>query len=516
MVRLAPALVIVLEFVRAEQAEDAHAFRFATEEYLVRGPGGGYARVEVAWNAELLADLEAVRQADGDPGSVNRVGERLRRILAPAGWAQHELSIADAVQQQRPVEITLRSAAAELYALPWELLVLRTTGQHLGGLPGVLIRYAWPETAAPASRAPDASRVLVAWSAAAGAVPASEHIAAIQRACLAGGRSFDPARDVVPHASLGRIVDALGREGPPVSVLHILCHGGVQGPVFGLALHGEQADDEPVIVGPARLQQALAPLASTLRVVVLAACDGGNSGEPGNRIGSAAQMLHRAGIAAVLASRYPLSTAGSTRLAGSFHGAMLGERHSLAAAFLAARDALACDVTSLDWASVQLHAHDVALAEAQRQDWAPPARVDPPAAAGVDAPAPITAPTRRWVLPLAVVASAALAFAIAWEWPDDETPTTQGPSGHKPVADVTVCAPRVQESIQAAFPSSGTRPVAISIMVGPEGRPHIERGGVEAADEADAIAALQHVDPRVIVAEHDGPLPCRVRFDWKR
>ncbi|MBK9757182.1 MAG: hypothetical protein IPO88_27535 [Nannocystis sp.] len=104
MVRLAPALVIVLEFVRAEQAEDAHAFPCPR----VRpGPGGGYARVEVAWNAELLADLEAVRQADGDPGSVNRVGERLRRIL-PAGWAQHELSIADAVQQQRPVEITLR------------------------------------------------------------------------------------------------------------------------------------------------------------------------------------------------------------------------------------------------------------------------------------------------------------------------------------------------------------------------------------------------------------------------
>lgn len=38
------------------------------------------------------------------------------------------------------------SSAAELYALPWELLTLKASGQHIGALAEVLLRYEWPET----------------------------------------------------------------------------------------------------------------------------------------------------------------------------------------------------------------------------------------------------------------------------------------------------------------------------------------------------------------------------------
>jgi hypothetical protein len=353
-------LEIVLEFARAEATGDAHAFRFAPQSYVVRTPRGGFGASELAWNEELLAKLAAVRLSGQNPALLAELGALMRRFLAPAGWELHEQQLTAAMQQRRSVHITIRSAAAELYALPWELLTLRATGQSLGGLPGVLVRYAWPETetAAGSDIPPSAGRILVAWSAAGGGVPANEHLAAIRAAATAGGLAFE-ADDVLAHASPGRIAAALvagERSGRPVTALHLLCHGGARDSFFGLVLDGETDADARVLLDPARLQQILAPHAATLRLVVLAACDGGNAGKLGGLIGSTAQLLHRAGLAAVVASRYPLSVSGSETLTATlFHG-LLAERSSLEEAFVAARTALGSDVERLDWASVQLYA----------------------------------------------------------------------------------------------------------------------------------------------------------------
>ena len=73
-------LGIELEFVRAEQADDPFAFRFARQTYLVRGRGGQYETVDLAWSRELLADLEELRQPNRDPAVVARVGEMLREF----------------------------------------------------------------------------------------------------------------------------------------------------------------------------------------------------------------------------------------------------------------------------------------------------------------------------------------------------------------------------------------------------------------------------------------------------
>ena len=353
-------LEIVLEFVRAEAAGEPHAFRFAPQAYIVRTPSGGFGSSELPWDGDLLARLAATRTAAQDPALITELGELLRRFLAPAGWEQLERPIADAVQRHRPVHLTIRSAAAELYVLPWELLTLRTTGQCLGGLPGVLIRYEWPETLTSARKDLSAGpgRILLAWSAAGGAVPAREHVDAIRSAATAGRLGPD-ALVVLPHASAGRLVGALAqaeREGRPIAALHLLCHGGARDSFFGLLLDGDAPDDSPALLDPARLQQVLAPHLGHLRLVVLAACDSGNAGELGGRLGSAAQMVHRAGLAAVVASRYPLSVAGSERLAAALYHALLAERAPLERAFVAARTALAGDPSRLDWASVQLYA----------------------------------------------------------------------------------------------------------------------------------------------------------------
>lgn len=362
---LASSLLLELEFARAEQAGDPFGFRFAQQDYLVRSLGGGFASAHLVWNESLLADLEAVRRPGRDPEIVQRLGEALRHFLSTAGWAEHEAEILDAVQQKRRVIITIRSAAAELYALPWEFLALKRTGQLLGELPWVLLRYEWPEThTAPLREAPIAgaeTRILLAWSAAGGAVPAAEHIAAVEQAEESRSRTFERERDVLAHASCGRLVARLQaaiKEDRPIAVLHVLCHGAAAagGTSFGIVFDAEEPGAGAVVVDAARLRQLLSPFAEMVRLVLLCVCDSGNSGALGSTLGSIAQTLHRIGIAAVVASRYPLSVPGSIKLAETLYGELLGRPASLESALLPARARLAEQVDTLDWAGLQLYA----------------------------------------------------------------------------------------------------------------------------------------------------------------
>ncbi len=263
--------------------------------------------------------------------------------------------------------------------MPWELLTLRASGQHLDELPGTLIRYAWPETrttpetsAASSASRPEGGRILMAWSAAGGALPAGQHQTAIQRACQRGFHRFEPERDVIAHFSLDKLDDALAsasRDGDPVAVLHILAHGYRQGQAFGLVSNRDRGDDDHsdddhrtgggtsnAIIDPGRLRQLLAPYADHLRLVVLCVCDGGNMGELGNHLGSFAQTLHRAGIQSVVASRSPLSAHSSVKFSQALYHNLLAEPASLEKAFTHARRTLARDADSLGWASLQLYA----------------------------------------------------------------------------------------------------------------------------------------------------------------
>src|SRR5262245_7407146 len=131
-------LALTLEFARVEQGGDPYAFRLGRQEYLLRSTGGGFESLELTWDEALLKDLEAIKQPRPEAALLQRLGETLRRHLQPAGWSEHEAAIVAAQQAERLVVVTVRSAAAELYALPWELVTLKSTGQHLAELPGVL------------------------------------------------------------------------------------------------------------------------------------------------------------------------------------------------------------------------------------------------------------------------------------------------------------------------------------------------------------------------------------------
>lgn len=359
-----PPVFLQLEFARAEQVDDPFAFRYTPQTYHLRQPGGRFESATLDWSAELQADLQAVRQPGRDPTLLQRLGERLRSFLSSTSWSQSEAQISAAVRAGRGVVIAVRSAAAELYTLPWELLVLRETGQHLGELPGVLLRYEWPGTQPlPESAIPDGARrengrILFAWSAASGAVPASEHAAAIRGRLSPQSPLYLRGRDILPSASFARIAAQLAsarQAGEPFAVLHLLCHGGQNGQQSGLILDGESAGDGPAWINPGRLRQLLAPFAGSLSLVVLCACESGNTGPLGNQLGSIAQVLHRVGIPQVIASRFPLSVTGSTRFTRAFYSQLLDELCSSDAAFLAARNDVALDAQQIDWASLQLY-----------------------------------------------------------------------------------------------------------------------------------------------------------------
>lgn len=429
---------LVLEFSRSENAGQPHAFRFAPQHYLLRTPGGGFESAEFPWTPELLADLAEARAPGRAPETIHRIGETLRAFLAAAGWVQHEAAIVRAAREGAPIFITIRSAAAELYALPWEFVALKSTGQLLGGIPGLVVRYEWPEAPSFPDRAQGTrvGRVLFAWSAAGGAVPAEGHLAALTAAFAGLPAAFDPARDVVAHASYAGLAEALGRAaevGPPIDALHLLCHGAALGQSYGLALDDAAGPGSAVVVDAGRMQQLLAPHAGMVRVVVLAACDSGNSGAPGNHLGSVAQMIHRAGVRAMIASRFPLSAAGSTRLAAALF-ASLARGETLEGAFLDARDALLRDPSQLDWASVQLYSRP-ADGDATRPLALP--GVAPPAPVSVmPVPVPVPAASKVWARVGVASALAALGLGAFFYLNGSFSGTPEPDAPEEPVTEV--------------------------------------------------------------------------------
>ncbi|MCA9709702.1 MAG: hypothetical protein KDK70_27940, partial [Myxococcales bacterium] len=142
----ASVVSFVLELARLHAPQDPYAFRFEPQAYVLRTEGGGHEQVEIGWTPELLADLESLQRPGRDPVVVQRLGETLARSLEHASWSSRAQAIARAHDAGHHVVITIRSSAAEIYALPWELLTLPGRGQHLGELPRLLLRYERPDT----------------------------------------------------------------------------------------------------------------------------------------------------------------------------------------------------------------------------------------------------------------------------------------------------------------------------------------------------------------------------------
>jgi hypothetical protein len=447
----APPLQITLE-IATSSSEISTA---QTERnYVIRIDNGDFAPATFAWDQPLAGDLAALRRADCEPEILQRLGQRLRQFLRSTDWPRHEAAIIEAHARGAPVHITICSSAhaEELYALPWDLLALDASGQHLAELPGVLVRYAWRRNPTVPGDSDDepGGRILLAWSAAAGEVPAGAHRDALQRACGKHSPVFASKRDVLPHVSWGRLEDALrgaAAHGEPVRVLHVLCHGAVRGRSFCLAWNDDHSD-EPAIIDAGRLRQLLAQYAPHLRLVVLCACDSSNESTLGTQLGSLARSLHRVGIQTVIGSAVPLSSRGSIAFTQSFYRALVVERASVADSFLRARRALASHVRTMDWLALRFYA---APGDDQRDIFlpAPLPRTRQRTGRRMSAEQPADRRTRASLLiPLfALIAGVALAIVLLRYWMPVHPPTIVVPP------DASVPAP-----IDAGVPDAAPRP----------------------------------------------------------
>ncbi|MCB9704161.1 MAG: CHAT domain-containing protein [Myxococcales bacterium] len=353
-------LRVELRMMRASDADDPYAFRFAPQAYHVLEASGAVHSGHFPWDQRLLDDLAELGAGRWNEVGVARIGETLRRFLGETAWTEHERAIASATREGREVLVTITANAAELYALPWELLSVGASGLHLGALPGVAVRYAWPDVVAtppePAPR-PEGGRILFAWSAAGGALPTGEHREAIARACARGHHPDAEPLHELANVTLGRLRATLreaAAAGAPFAILHLLCHGAAEDGAFGLAFDDE--DEGRAFVDGGRLRRVLAPYAGTLRLVVLSACQSAASGALASHLGSVAQSLHRAGVEAVVAARTPLSVSGSEVITRVLYRALLVELRSLEQALAAAREAVADAESTPDWAALQLYA----------------------------------------------------------------------------------------------------------------------------------------------------------------
>lgn len=337
----------VLTFHRAESTAEPEAFAFEPQVYQRFEGDQPVQEARFPWTNQLLEVLGRLRHSGGGLDARREVGAILRRFLTDVAWDIPEQTLAAPPNEgDGPHLLTIRSSAAELYALPWELTTLPASNRYLADLPHLLVRYEWPRRrdspmAEEASDTPP--RILFAWSAAGGLVPAAPHRQAIQGA-LRHARVPGVTFDCVEHVTARALEAALAESAGP-TVLHILCHGGVikRPPAKTLRAVLRWDDDSGEGIDADRLRKLLDPFAKKLRLVVLCAGVAGDHDPLGVYVGSLAQALHRIGIPSVVASRYPMSAAGSVRLTRALYSALLADGNSLEAALLRARAALHSD-----------------------------------------------------------------------------------------------------------------------------------------------------------------------------
>ena len=104
-------LELVLDLSRAASPADPFFFDGADQEYLRREEGKVWSAV-FRWSKAGLAELSRPRP---DPARVQRVGDVLREFLGGLGWEGDQCRIREAFAARRPVHLTCRFAATELY-----------------------------------------------------------------------------------------------------------------------------------------------------------------------------------------------------------------------------------------------------------------------------------------------------------------------------------------------------------------------------------------------------------------
>ncbi|WP_158623832.1 SAVED domain-containing protein [Corallococcus llansteffanensis] len=328
-------------------------------EYEIRFTGGERSTACFPWDdPKIIAAYGELEKSHPSSDALELLGDHLLGFLEDTRWPRYEAKIEGALKEGRPVDLTIRTDASELYYLPWELLKLSFNNKQIAELPECLVRCEWLPTPGMQKISPK-GRILFACSAAGGGVPFQEHLKAIQEVCQEAKLDFDPERDVLRNMTREKLADALADTEHPVTVLHLLCHGALTDrKAYGLVLSPEDSHDEPDRLDPEDLRRLLPGRANALRLVTLCACQSGDAGVPAHILGSIARVFHRVGVPAVIASRLPFSCKGSVTLVKELYADLLMGSRNLRTAISLARRKLMLDPGARDWAALQFYGRE--------------------------------------------------------------------------------------------------------------------------------------------------------------
>ncbi len=285
--------------------------------FAVRCADGAVHPVRMRWEDGWKADLEQLYHHDGAGEVLNQLGLRLMRLLSSTGWPRQAARIREAYDRGDAVSVSVVTDTPAVLQLPWESLPVGDGGLPLAQILSEPIAYSLPGAGVRPSRGtnhPDGGRLVIV------SCGGGEARRAGLRA-LVGDSSIRPARELLEGPDLATLTDALDqgvRRDRPVTMLHLVTRVEMRAEGLMIRMGGGGASAE--WVRERELGGVLSRHADTLRVVVLSL-----TGAPGTDTSGLARALHRAGVAAVVSPRLPLSEDVLIPLGEHLYEALIGQ-----------------------------------------------------------------------------------------------------------------------------------------------------------------------------------------------
>jgi len=125
-------LELFLQFSRSEFGANLHVVPQDKEPLQYQRTdlqGGKVSTAKLTWGDAVLKNgLIELQKENPKASAFVALGNELLRFLRDC---RVDIPLQEAYEAKRPIRITLRSAAAELYALPWELTRLEDANKEL-------------------------------------------------------------------------------------------------------------------------------------------------------------------------------------------------------------------------------------------------------------------------------------------------------------------------------------------------------------------------------------------------
>ena len=289
--------------------------------FAVRCGGGPVHPVRLRWDDGWRSDLAQLQRQQDAAAVLGRLGIRLMRLLSATGWPREAARIREARERGEAIRLSLITDTPAMLKLPWEALPVGDGGVPLAQILDEPIAYALPGAGVRPARLadhPDGGRLLLV------VCGADDELLAGLRPTVSGP-SKRPAQELLDGPRLPSLAEALAqgaRRDRPVTMLHLVTRLEQRSDGLAVRFGGPGAAAEWVKVR--ELSEVLARHADSLRSVVLTL-----TGEPGTDPSELARALHRAGVAAVVSSRSPLSVDAVVPFVTHLHEALTSKALSL-------------------------------------------------------------------------------------------------------------------------------------------------------------------------------------------